>query len=67
MGSRLRGSTLALDCAGARVMLVEMLADDLQILGVRPPEKVEDIAGERDRAERGVDADIGRHASQLQL
>ena len=68
MDSRLRGSTtLTFQRPGSGMMLVEMLAYNLQILAVRAPEKVEDIASERNGAECGINTDIGRHAGQLQF
>lgn len=59
------GLTTTYDRAG--MMLVEMLLDDLEIARVRAEEKVEGIADERDRAERGVDAQIADHPPDLPL
>src|SRR3546814_12201930 len=45
--------------------LVEMPADDPEIAAVRTEHEIEEIARDRNGAERRVDADIGGHARKL--
>jgi hypothetical protein len=42
-----------------------MRRDDGVVPAVRLPENIEDVAGERDRAEASVDQDVERHAGEL--
>ena len=44
------------------MVLVEVPLDQPQILGVGAEQEIEQVAGDRDGAERAVDADIGEHA-----
>ena len=48
-------------------MLVEMLLDNPQILGVGTPDKVKCVAHYRNCANGCINADIGRHTDQLPL
>jgi hypothetical protein len=48
-------------------MLVEMLADDPQVAGVRSKEEIRHGAHERDDTQRPIDPDIAEHPRHLQL
>ena len=49
------------------MVLVEMLADDPEIAAVRAEKEVEGVACDRDRAQRGVDAEVADHPPDLPL
>src|SRR5690606_23763653 len=57
---RIRG--LLLD---QRIMLVEVALDDVQITGARAEQDVEQVADDRNRAERGIESDVACHAPEL--
>src|SRR3546814_4195060 len=62
-----RRDDLSFDGHGGRVVLVQVSLDDPKVTAVRAEDEVEQVAHQRHRAQKRVDADIAGHAGDLEF